>query len=186
MGYPIVEEDTLRAVFENSHPMPRAFVAHSWQFYEGLPPATGIQRSLTTKDPRFLDELRAIATTNPQTVVRPQEVQILSYRHDSIHLRCALQKPGALVITDSWSPDWTAEVDGKRVYIGKVDVAFRGIALAAGINDVILRYKPAGLGVSEALSATAFLSLGVALLVWLQKRKAGRKVAFPPAKQVSY
>jgi hypothetical protein len=49
---------------------------------------------------------------------------------------------GFAVLSDSFVPGWTAEVDGQRVDIVPVDIAFRAVAVPPGTHSVVFRYRP--------------------------------------------
>jgi hypothetical protein len=49
---------------------------------------------------------------------------------------------GYVVVSDSFVPGWTAEVDGQRVDILPVDIAFRAVAVPRGTHSVVFRYRP--------------------------------------------
>ena len=49
---------------------------------------------------------------------------------------------GYLVVSDSFVPGWAAEIDGERVGIVPVDVAFRAVAVPPGTHSVVFRYRP--------------------------------------------
>lgn len=146
IGYKVVRQDSIRVVFENPHPMPRAFVVHDWND----------SGSLTVH-----------ASSEP--------VEVVSYLNTRVCLRCNLRRPGELVLMDSWHPDWTAEVGGKEVQVRKVYGAFRGIELQAGENEVVFYYKSSDLVVGETVSVVMCASLITALLIWRRRKLADRK-----------
>jgi hypothetical protein len=49
---------------------------------------------------------------------------------------------GVLVVSDTFTPGWSATIDGEAAPIFPVDVAFRGLALPPGDREVVLSYSP--------------------------------------------
>lgn len=163
LGYPVVAQDSIRAIFENPHPMPRAFVVHQWVESDKLPPDIGT--ALATKDRELLVELRALEESEEV----PEPVEILSHTNTTVRLRCRMQKPGALVLTDSWHPNWQVKVDGRQVHVGKADITFRAIALNAGKHEILFRYRSWALAAGVTLSFLGMTGL-TPVLAWLTFR----------------
>lgn len=154
MDYKVVTQDSIRIVFENPHPMPRAFVVHDWSNSDPLTVHAGSER-----------------------------VELVSYTNTRIRLRCNLRTPGELVLIDSWHPHWTAEVGGKEVPVRKVYGAFRGIDLQPGENDVVFNYKSSALVAGETVTVSILVGFSTVLLIWRRRKLAGRKKDFPPARR---
>jgi hypothetical protein len=74
--------------------------------------------------------------------------------------------PGLLVVSEAWDPGWSAEVDGERADVHRVDLAQMGVVLEPGIHRVSLRYRPRGLAAGLALAGAG----GAALLVAARRR----------------
>ena len=88
------------------------------------------------------------------------------YHHDHVRVKCDLKEAGLLVLTDSWNPRWSVTVDGKNAYMGRVNVAFRGVAVPAGRHDVEFRYYPASRLIGQIISGVTLLGLVVGLWQW--------------------
>jgi len=80
-----------------------------------------------------------------------------------------------LVLTDTWSPGWVADVDGVPAAVHRVDLAYRGIVVAAGDHRVTLRYVPVAtyVGFGLALATIVLTGLGALLLARRSGRGAG-------------
>ena len=70
------------------------------------------------------------------------EVTIEQYSPDQITLSVALDKPGILVVSNSYSPYWTCKVDGVAKNIFPAYHTFMGISLEEGDKLVELEYCP--------------------------------------------
>jgi len=93
-------------------------------------------------------------------------LQVTAYHHDRIQVRCNLKDAALIVLTDSWNPRWSATIDRKPAYIGKVDVAFRGVAVAAGQHEIEFRYYPPSRLWGQVMSGATLIGLLVGLLYW--------------------
>ena len=181
LGYPIIHQDSLRLIFENPHAMARSFAVRDVRTLDGLPSDLGgsAEYSATTTDQTLLSEVRGFGIPVDAPVERvvpgadlPGTVQVMAYHHDRIRVRSNLKQAALVVLTDSWNPRWSATVDKKPAYIGKVDVAFRGVAVAAGQHDIEFRYYPLSRLLGQVISAATFVGLLVGLWIWEKKLRA--------------
>jgi len=98
--------------------------------------------------------------------------QITAFTPDHIELSVPDGPAGVLVLTDTFGPGWQATVDGAATPVAPVDLAFRGVALAAGPHAVVLRYVPVATYLGLVLAALAAVAtVGGALVV----RRADRR-----------
>jgi hypothetical protein len=81
--------------------------------------------------------------------------------------------PAVLVIRDGWAAGWTARVNGRAAAVRRADGRHRAVALPEGRSDVVLLYRPPGLGPSLAVSALALAALGGLYLTG--RRRASRQ-----------
>ena len=172
LGYQIVNQDAIRLVFENPHPMPRAFVVHEWLKSDKLPLDLGrsVTTTVSTTDGRLVGELRHLGLMEGSQggvqLSESDKVEVIQYRHDLVRVRFETRAAGVLILMDSWHPQWTATLDGKEVYVGKANVAFRGIAAPAGRHEITFRYRPRYLFAGEIASSIAFLGGAALLMIW--------------------
>ena len=69
-------------------------------------------------------------------------VEVRRYSADRIDLHTTAAAPSLLVILNSFSPFWTARVDGVPAPVVPVDHAFQGVVVGAGTREVTLDYSP--------------------------------------------
>ncbi|MFA5139644.1 MAG: YfhO family protein [Elusimicrobiota bacterium] len=69
------------------------------------------------------------------------DVEVGTYRANSISLRVSAKQSGLLVYTDSWDPDWQARLDGKRARIVRVLHTFKGVEVPAGQHEIRFDYR---------------------------------------------
>ncbi len=181
LGYQIVRQDGLRLIYENPHAMPRVFAVRDVYTLNGLPSDIGANamRSAATTDQTLLAQLKRLGVSLDEAVRHSASdvdsadwVQLASYHHDRIQVRCNLKNAELLVFTDSWNPRWSATIDKKPAYIGKVDVAFRGIAVAAGKHEVEFTYYPPSRVAGQIISFITFIGLVTGLYFWQTSLRA--------------
>ena len=97
------------------------------------------------------------------------------YTPDRVTIDVHAKAPAVLVLTDTWSPGWVADVDGVPATVHRVDLAYRGIVVPAGDHRVTLRYVPVAtyVGFGLALATIVLTGLGALLLARRSRRGAG-------------
>jgi hypothetical protein len=91
----------------------------------------------------------------------PGEVRVLSETWDEIRMATECKAAGMLVVADTHSPGWCAEVDGQRAEIRKVYGVIRGVQIPEGRHEVRMWYAP------PVFRIGFFLTVGGVLLVLL-------------------
>jgi hypothetical protein len=174
-------------VYENPDPLPRAFVATA----VAIQPARATIVDAIGRASH--DELAATAwilgddaaSFGPNLPLggssgqgqaagggQSRPAQITAFTPDHIELSVPDGPAGVLVVTDTFGPGWQALVDGAATPVAPVDLAFRGVALAAGPHSVVLRYVPVATYLGLVLAALAAVAtVGGALVV----RRADRR-----------
>lgn len=87
----------------------------------------------------------------------------------------AADRPGLLVVSQAWSPGWSATVDGRPAPVVRVDGVVQGVPVPAGRSRVELRYRPPGLIAGGATSALAVAGIGAALAVDAGRRRGRQR-----------
>ena len=91
---------------------------------------------------------------------------VVSESTTRVTVRAQASAPGYLVLADAYDPGWIATVDGQPAEVRRANVAFRAVAVPAGIHEVELRYAPKavriGLLASGLSSALVLVALGAA------------------------
>jgi len=89
-----------------------------------------------------------------------------------VSMRATLDRPGLVVLNDSWAPGWSVRVDGRPARPVRVNDVMRGVAVPAGSHAIEWRYRVPGLraGVLVSLFAAALL-LGCAVLPLARRRR---------------
>jgi hypothetical protein len=163
-------------VYENAGAFPRSFIAHEVRV---LPDRAAVTKAVGEGT---ADELRGrvflaaadVPAGGPALVggraaaAPPDPTDTASIEADSIDriaIRTHSVAPGVLVLADTYSPDWVADVDGAPTPILAVDGALRGVALPSGDHVVTFTYRPVAtyIGIMLALAAAFGLAGWLAL-----------------------
>jgi len=80
---------------------------------------------------------KELAVSN-QLMVGPQTVDIDSYTDTTMRMRVYTKNTGLLIISNPYSSDWTAKIDGKNTVIVRVNYLFYGIIIPSGDHTVFL------------------------------------------------
>ena len=161
-----------------AEPMPRAFRIDA----SGAVPAAGRQSALSLLQAGAVDLQRQVVLEQDRAGVGAElppppylPATVMSYDAQRVVVETAGDRPGVLVLTDSFYPGWQATLDGQQVTVYAANVAFRGVLVPAGPHTVVFEYRPAsvtlGLGLS-ALSLVVALGLGGFALQRRRERSA--------------
>jgi len=91
-------------------------------------------------------------------------VELLSWSPNDIRLRAVASRPAALVITETYWPDWKASVDGKAQPLVRADGLFRAVPVPAGSHEIQMKIAPSLLYAGAALSLGGLLLAACCLL----------------------
>ena len=160
-------------VYENAGAFPRTFIANTASVLADRPAVIAALSGATTEELRGRVYL-ASADVPPGTVIPGvaaavgaadpgATATIVADGIDRIGIRARSAAPGILVLADTYSPDWVADIDGTPAPILPVDGALRGVALPAGEHLVTFQYRPIATYVGIVLA----LAAAVLLIAWL-------------------
>jgi hypothetical protein len=150
-------------ILENQNALPRAFVVGEARILRSGEDST---RALSELNPRR-EVLLAKDLLSAGARSGFQPAHILEYRANRVTVEVTLQRPGYLVLTDTWYPGWTAEDDGTPVELVPANVFCRAVPLGAGRHTVVFRYGWSGYLGGMMLSA---LALVLAIRVMIRKK----------------
>ena len=127
-------------IYENPRALPRVLVAtqarqadFSAMIRDGVWPDVDFRQSV------LLEGAQAAATDTNAARTR---ARIVSYRNTEVTVEALSDKPGWLVLHDTWHPWWYAEVDGKPADLLRANVIFRAVAIPAGLHVVTFKFRP--------------------------------------------
>jgi len=156
-------------VYENRAAFPRAFAVSRWE--PAVDAATARARALSADfDPRTTAVVEGAAAGSGGDGV----VKIADYGATHLRLNVELDRPGLIVLTDTFYPGWNAWVDRQAARIHRVDGVFRGVFVGGGRHEVSMQFRPASQSWGLVISAGG-LAAAIALLAASQRR-----VSVPP------
>jgi hypothetical protein len=158
--------DRRLSVWENPHPMSRAFIVHAARVVRG---ESAEQAELAQLDPRrwaMVDRPTEVALPDSSDLLAEAAISYTATR-TSVTVETNSPLPGVLVVADAHYPGWSVTVDGKPATLLRADYAFRGVALAAGRHQVVMRYVARPVRVGLGLSVLGILGL---LLIGLTRK----------------
>ena len=176
-------------IYQNLEVLPRAFIVHQAEISNDdettlsrlreptFDPAQLVILSAGADSPRHQEAPHLQATTALEGAEELRaEATILEYTPERVLIRASTRAPGYLVLSDTYYPGWTAEVDGQTATIQRADLMLRAVYLEPGEHRVEFRFQPASLRLGIWVS-------GVALVAWLAGMASlwGRRRKTPPA-----
>lgn len=99
------------------------------------------------------------------------EVQISHYSQARIDLQVATQAPAALIITDSFTPQWQVYIDDQPTQEHRANTVFKGVIVPAGRHDVSWRYESPAIKKARALTLLGYLALGASFVPATQLKR---------------
>ena len=131
--------------------------------------------ALAASDPR--EEVQLLQDVLPEGPrAEPRAARIDLYTANEVIVDVDASAPGYLVLSDSWSPGWTATVDDTPAEVLRANVAFRAVPVPAGRHTIRFRFRPPGLSAGTMISL-----LTMVLLIHMSFRRRERTTDQAPA-----
>jgi hypothetical protein len=168
-------------IYRNRAALPRIFFVGEYDVFgskEALYQAMGgyragdfLEKVLLEKEPPL--EFRREKGTSGRH--GKAEIDLISYRPNSIEIELSADASGFLVIGDKYHPDWRAKVDGSEREILQANYIMRAIPIEAGTHRIALTFRPEGLIAGAALSVLGWIMLVVMLAASFRQGGGGRQ-----------
>lgn len=163
-------EGNPRAIYENTDAFPRAWVAGEFVV------ATG-DEALAVLAGGAVDLRRTVLLAKEPAVAPAagDSAEVVITRRDfrEIAMQVELDRPGIVVVSDAFYPDWKATVDGQPAEILRANHAFRAVALGPGRHEIVMRYDASLLRKGATISVTTVALTFLALLgAWVAGRRS--------------
>lgn len=95
----------------------------------------------TLRDTLFAAAADLPASLDPAQIYAPVAIRPLGYGSDEIRLEVDAPQGGLLIGVNSYSPNWSCEIDGAAATLFPADHTFWGLVLPPGTRSVIFRYR---------------------------------------------
>ena len=170
-GFTLVLDQASYKVYRNENAYPRAYMVYDEQVIEDK--ATLLETMIST--PEILKQKVLFSQPPPNVPVLndsmaakiPAQVEFLYYGMDRAVLNVNTGRAGFLVMSDLYTQDWKATIDGQATVVLNADYAFRAIYLPEGQHQVEFYYQPVSFLIGEILSLFGLLILSA---LWLFRR----------------
>ena len=122
-------------------PMPRAFVVYDYEVLDD-------ERALTMVAKDDFPWHRKVVLAEPVEFAAQADgtgsARIIAEDHHSITIDVQTDRPGWLVLADTFYPGWSATLDGRSLAVCRADYAFRAVPVEHG-GTVVMSFLPATL-----------------------------------------
>ena len=155
-----------------------------------MPLITGGQRPVFADDAIILEQLASTNFAPREVVYLPTELEpsfpplqntkvtIESWSQQQARLAATVnaEAPGLVVISQSWFPNWQAEVNGQSAPIYRANLAFQAIPVPAGHSEIRLVYRDRALLLGGIISLLSLGGLLAALGSWRHQVQVARRL----------
>jgi hypothetical protein len=159
-------DDTL--VFEDAFALPRSYFATHTKAYNLEAFRSGL---LLNKMP---PKTALVEGPIVESVFAEADVVAANFGNSSVDLKVNAPKGGFLVVSQAFSPGWSAYVDDVPAEVFRVNCTIMGVNVPPGTQHVEMRFFTPGLKTGAALAAAGALLLSITL-IWM--RRSARRVA---------
>ena len=97
---------------------------------------------------------------------------VVHYENERLMVRCSLNQPGYLVLSEVFYPGWRARIDGKSAPIVRGNYLFRMIPLEKGRHDVEMTFVSRPFQIGSIISLATLFSC-IVVLFFLKRRPVG-------------
>ena len=165
-------------IYENPDAYPRAFLATRYMKASSYVQAQSmlartdidLRSEVIIEDPgRQVEEP---TTISPDTACHCY-AEVVRYGPNAVVVEVQTDKSAFLMLTDTYYPGWSAQVDGSGVIVYRADGLFRAVRVEAGHHTVTFNYFPQTFSAGIVTSVVTGLALaGSCLETWLKGRKS--------------
>jgi len=111
---------------------------------------------------------------SPTPVGPSESVAVVKYEPQRVELLARLDRPGLVILADTYYPGWRLTIDGKTEPIYRANRLMRAAAVPAGEHILVYTYEPESFRVGAFISTAGLIMLMA--LAWSSRRHA----AAPP------
>jgi hypothetical protein len=168
-GYHRVAALDGRSVYRNDGALPRAYVATEWRPVDDIERHAAWIQDLGSTRPAVPSVQTTAAPSAPGAPIVAAALTERSPEH--LEIDVSASGAGWLIVSDTWSPGWTATVDGQPVDIAHANGWQRAVWLDEGARQVTMRFVPPGLVVGAVISGLSITAIiGWLAVAWRRRR----------------
>ena len=158
-------------IYNNKMIRPRAFMAYKWKIVPNDSKAIRIMEDSSFDGSTVLFH-NTVGNNTEQSDSANSEVRIISQEDNSIRLRVTTDKPGFLVLSDTYYPGWHTTVNGKPEEILRANYCMRSVLIPAGESDVKMYFAPHSALWGKWISAGSLVLLFAFVLMSVKRNKS--------------
>jgi hypothetical protein len=156
----VFESATGLKVYRNPEAFPRAWIVHNAVVVKDMP-----ETNRLIQDANF-DLRRNVVLRSPAPAMEScspanDQLRITRRSSGSLDMDATLACSGMAVLSESYTPGWTATVDGKPAEIREVYGAFRGVAAPGGQHRIQMRYRPFSVMAGAILTLLGVIGISI-------------------------
>ncbi|MEM4230394.1 MAG: YfhO family protein [Candidatus Pacearchaeota archaeon] len=127
-------------VYENKNVFPRAFFVQDVETAQNKNEVIKrmFEKNFDPKDTAIIETSLGV-NRNPPPRWMKGRVEIIAYSENKVVIRVENEGDGFLILTDTFYPSWTAEIDGMKTKIYVTDFNFRGIVVPKGKHKIVFK-----------------------------------------------
>lgn len=191
---PLVYHDDQWYVYEYPAALPHAFAVHQAVVTDNADTALAYLRDgnfnplslLVLESDQSLPDLADDVTPASQSQDTQEQVVITRYTPSAVEIQASLNRPGFLVLLDSYYPGWQAYVDGQRESIMRAYYFARAVHLSAGTHTVRFAYRPLSFYGGVGLAAAGLLIIAASGWLTWRRKATFRIVSFDDKERKTY
>jgi len=162
---------TQRIVYKNNKFLPRFFLADQYKVVENPEEVLNmLQRNEVDLSRTLILEDKPKLEKNVRLSLKDNEVTINQWHNDKIELKCKINNPCFLFLSEIYFPKWRAYIDKKEVKVYKTDYLFRSVFLDKGEYNLIFKYYNNGSYLITTLLHYVLSIIGIILIVCVIKK----------------
>jgi hypothetical protein len=167
--YKLVWQQDKFKIYENFHSLPRASLYYDWQIIQNDEDIINV-----LYDPQHNIHKQVILESDPGIEKKDNgkgEARIITYDSNQIQIETDSNQPAVLLLTDSYYPGWTAEVDGSFKDILRANYTFKAIVIPTGKHTIKVSYRPSSIKLGITISTISIAGTILFLLYYPKKPK---------------
>jgi hypothetical protein len=151
-GWELIWDQDMR-IYRNPTVMPRAYITHAaWSVAPGRAAERLVDPAFDPRRVTILEDALPADLPGGETTRQPT---ITIYEPLCVEVQADLDRPGLLVLSDTWFPGWRASLDGGDTTLYRANLNFRAVYVPVGKHKVVFWYNTDLFWLSAVISVVA-------------------------------